>query len=103
MEKLLCYHPCCVCPDHLCHLNYHTKSASAEYRSAVQLTPLTLQQREFLSKRQNGPTIAEAGGSPIYLTEIPPGYRDWRLISVAHEEGTLDDIRAIGNDIAVKS
>jgi hypothetical protein len=34
--------------------------------------------------------------------QIPPGYRDWRLISVAHEAGTLDDLRAVlGNDIAV--
>jgi hypothetical protein len=33
-----------------------------------------------------------------------PGYRDWRLISVAPEEGNLNDIRAIlGNDIAIKS
>jgi hypothetical protein len=40
----------------------------------------------------------------IFATNIPPGYRDWRLISVAREEGTLDDIRAIlGNDIAVKA
>ena len=31
--------------------------------------------------------------------KIPPGYRDWRLISVAREEGDLNDIRAIlGND-----
>ena len=42
--------------------------------------------------------------SPVYVTEIPSGYRDWRLISVAHEEGSLNDIRAIlGNDIAVKA
>ena len=35
--------------------------------------------------------------------ELPPGYRDWRLISVAREEGQLDDIRAIlGNDAAIK-
>ncbi len=41
-------------------------------------------------------------GSPIFLAEIPPGYRDWKLISVAHEEGKLNDIRAIlGNDIAI--
>ena len=33
---------------------------------------------------------------------LPAGYRDWRLISVAREEGTLDDIRAIlGNDVAI--
>lgn len=36
--------------------------------------------------------------------KLPDGYRDWRLISVAREEGTLDDIRAIlGNDIAIKA
>ena len=41
-------------------------------------------------------------GSAIYVSEIPPEYRDWKLISVAHEEGTLNDIRAIlGNDIAI--
>ena len=33
-----------------------------------------------------------------------PGYRDWRLISVAHEEGNLNDLRAIlGNDVAIKA
>jgi hypothetical protein len=39
----------------------------------------------------------------VFVTEIPTGYRDWKLISVAHEEGNLNDLRAIlGNDIAVK-
>jgi hypothetical protein len=43
-------------------------------------------------------------GSPIFVTEIPPGYRDWRFISVAHEEGDLNDIRAIlGNDVAINA
>jgi hypothetical protein len=42
--------------------------------------------------------------SPIFVTEIVPGYRDWKLISVAHEEGKLNDIRAIlGNDLAIKA
>jgi hypothetical protein len=42
--------------------------------------------------------------APIFLTDVPPGYRDWRLVSVAHEEGELNDIRAIlGNDIAIKA
>src|SRR5882762_1302038 len=42
--------------------------------------------------------------SSVFVTEIPPGYRNWKLISVAHEEGTLNDIRAIlGNDIATKA
>jgi hypothetical protein len=36
--------------------------------------------------------------------ELPPGYRDWRLISVAHEAGNLNDLRAIlGNDVAIKA
>jgi hypothetical protein len=42
--------------------------------------------------------------APIFVKAIPPGYRDWRLISVAREEGTLQDIRAIlGNDIAMNA
>ncbi len=33
---------------------------------------------------------------------VPAGYRDWRLISMAHEEGSLNDIRAIlGDDVAI--
>ena len=41
---------------------------------------------------------------PIFGIKIFPGYRDWRLISVAHEAGNLNDIRAIlGNDIAIKA
>jgi hypothetical protein len=42
--------------------------------------------------------------SPILGIKIPTGYRDWKLISVAHEEGNLNDLRAIlGNDVAVKA
>ena len=42
--------------------------------------------------------------APIFVTEIPPGYRDWRLISVAHEEGNLNSLGAIlGNDVAIKA
>jgi hypothetical protein len=51
-----------------------------------------------------GSGAASQESSPIFVTEIPPGYRDWRLISVAHEEGNLNDIRAIlGNDLAIKA
>lgn len=33
---------------------------------------------------------------------LPAGYRDWRLISVAHEAGSLNDLRAVlGNDKAI--
>ena len=42
--------------------------------------------------------------TPIFVTTIPDGYRDWRLVSVAHEEGNLNDIRAVlGNDIAINA
>src|SRR4051812_7919120 len=55
---------------------------------------------DSLTKARSGDTNEEA----VYVTEIPEGYRDWKLISVAHEEGNLNDIRAIlGNDIAVKA
>jgi hypothetical protein len=47
---------------------------------------------------------ADQEGTAAFVTKIPPGYRDWRLVSVAHEEGELNDIRAIlGNDVAVKA
>jgi hypothetical protein len=42
--------------------------------------------------------------TPMFVTTIPPGYRDWRLISVAHEQGDLNDLRAVlGNDIAIQA
>ncbi len=45
-----------------------------------------------------------AEATPVYVQKIPPRYRDWKLISVAREEGELDDIRAVlGNDIAIKA
>src|SRR5260221_5349884 len=38
----------------------------------------------------------------IFVTNIPPRYRDWRLISVAHEQRKLNSHAAIlGNDMAV--
>jgi Cytochrome P460 len=47
---------------------------------------------------------ADEESAPIFGIKIPSGYRDWRLISVAHEEGNLNDLRAIlGNDIAIKA
>ena len=47
---------------------------------------------------------ADDESSPTFGVKIPAGYRDWRLISVAHEEGKLDDLRAIlGNDVAIEA
>jgi hypothetical protein len=47
---------------------------------------------------------ADGEAAPIFGITIPPGYRDWSLISVAHEEGNLNDLRALlGNDVAIKA
>src|SRR5260221_11409273 len=36
----------------------------------------------------------------IFVTNIPPGYGDWRLISVAHEEGNINSLAAVlANDV----
>lgn len=42
--------------------------------------------------------------TPVSGVTLPPDYREWKLISVAHEEGNLNDLRAIlGNDIAYQA
>jgi hypothetical protein len=49
-------------------------------------------------------TLAADDSSPIFGITVPEGYRNWRLITVAREEGNLNDIRAIlGNDIAINA
>ena len=60
------------------------------------------------ARTQIGDNSAATANKPeesvMFVTEMPGGYRDWKLISVAHEEGRLTDIRAIlGNDIAIKA
>ena len=50
------------------------------------------------------PGRADDETTPIFGIKMFPGYRDWRLISVAHEAGKLDDLRAIlGNDVAIQA
>ncbi len=47
---------------------------------------------------------SDEGAASIFVTNIPPGYRDWTLISVAHEEGNLNSLGAIlGNKVAIKA
>jgi hypothetical protein len=47
---------------------------------------------------------ADEGGTPIYLTEIPQGYRDFSLISVSRLTKGSSQLRAqLGNDIAIKA
>jgi len=52
------------------------------------------------------PAYGQANGkaTPIFVNKIPQGYRDWRLISVAHEEGNLNSFAAVlSNDVAIKA
>jgi len=47
---------------------------------------------------------ADDEGFAIFGVQIPPGYREWQLVGVAHEAGNLNDIRTIpGNAVAVKA
>jgi hypothetical protein len=47
---------------------------------------------------------ADSEAAPIFGVTIPAGYRDWKLISVTHEEGDFNQLRAqLGNDIAIKA
>ena len=42
--------------------------------------------------------------APIFVDKIPAGYRNWTVISVAHEEGNLNSLGAIlGNEVAIKA
>jgi hypothetical protein len=49
------------------------------------------------------PGNADAPAAP-YLTQKPAGYRDWKWIASAHEEGKLNSLGAVlGNAVAVKA
>jgi len=52
------------------------------------------------------PASGQDGGEavPIFGIKIPHGYRDWRVVSVAHEEGNLHSFAIVlGNDVAIKA
>jgi len=47
---------------------------------------------------------ADEQSGRAYVTTIPPGYRDWKFISVAHEEANFNSFAAVlGNDVAIKA
>ncbi len=55
----------------------------------------------YMGSASAGP---DGEAAPIFGVKIPLGYRDWKLISVAHEEDNLNDLRAVlGNEIAIKA
>jgi len=41
----------------------------------------------------SAPPAAEASSNVV--TKIPAGYRDWKLVSVAHEEANLNSFAAV--------
>jgi Cytochrome P460 len=50
------------------------------------------------------PRLQAADSAAPYVTTIPSGYRDWKWVSSAHEEGSLHSIGAVlGNDAAIKA
>jgi Cytochrome P460 len=53
------------------------------------------------------PSVAKDGdekNAPAFLDKAPEGFRDWKVISVAHEEGKLRSLGVIlGNDVAIKA
>jgi len=47
---------------------------------------------------------ADEQAVPVFGIKIPPGYRDWKLISVAHEGGNFNSIGGVlGNDVAIRA
>ena len=56
------------------------------------------------NQSQANTAVRSTDASPIYGVTIPAGYRDWTLISVTHEEGDFNQLRAqLGNALAVKA
>jgi hypothetical protein len=75
---------------------------SMKPRSALAIAVVTL--ASVITCLIIAPGNAGENSASIYLTKIPAGYRDWRLISVAHEEGSLHSFAAVlGNDVALKA
>jgi Cytochrome P460 len=47
---------------------------------------------------------AQDSASPVFGVQLPEGYRNWQVISVAHEAGNNNDIRVIlGNQVAMEA
>jgi len=78
-------------------------SVSIKMLAAVTL----LASSAFAQNASEAPKSPQAGGSnasPIYGVTIPPGYRDWKVISVSQLSGKANQLRVeLGNDIAIKA
>jgi hypothetical protein len=50
------------------------------------------------------PGHANGESTPLFVTDVPRGYRDWKWISSAHEAGNLNSLGAVlGNDVAINA
>jgi hypothetical protein len=46
----------------------------------------------------------DSSAAPVYGVAIPPGYRDWKVISAAQLGAPVNDLRVkLGNDVAIKA
>jgi hypothetical protein len=71
-------------------------------RAVALVAAITIFGALLSAARSSPPAVDDRAGAAIANGKLPSGYRDWRLISVAREEGELDDIRAVlGNDAAI--
>jgi Cytochrome P460 len=72
--------------------------------SAVVVTDSVAQVQKAEQPQAGTAAASPKAAAPVFGVRIFPGWRDWRLVSVAHEAGELNDIRAIlGNDVAIKA
>jgi hypothetical protein len=50
----------------------------------------------------SGQAVGQAAA--VFVSKMPPGFRDWTVISVSHEAGNINSIAAVlGNDVAIKA
>ena len=72
--------------------------------AAIAIGVLYVSTPRVAAQARPGEHDAADDASPIYGVTIPRGYRDWKLISVTHEEGDFNQLRAqLGNDLALKA
>ena len=90
----------------------HSALAAAGFCGVILLILLAAGSRPVSQAAEPQGTVSPPAAKPgagreaplIFVDKIPPGYRDWRLISVAHEEGDLHSFAAVlGNDVAIKA
>jgi hypothetical protein len=78
--------------------------AAGQKSQAQSSTPQAKEKADAMMTGPVGATTNNQVGPLNFVSEIPAGYRDWKFISVAHEEGTLHSFAAVlGNDVAIKA